>query len=796
MHLRFHAGLYVMTVLAATPLFAAHPQTVWTAAELSNLQRARTTTHAMLANHLTRYLDVNSGAVNGPYVGGYAMITRIMNRLTSNAVTQLQALCTASWNMDHDLRQPEALASAAIGYDVLYDLLTSTQRTACSNKIAAAASDLANSINGNIWWVEDLANNHNWVNFAALGLAGQALEGEHGSAATWQQMARNNFTRVKTIQDLASDGSWHEGIGYMEFGVSRPLFYWLGEIRRTNTTNDQTNLLRRLGTYILYQQAPNHTRIQVMTHGDWNWSRPAIVAILRWAARRFRDPHAQEAARRWDNEPRSTTGWLTRLEFAQDFALEYIAYDPAVSASAPGALDRYNFDQQSVFLRSSWGAGNTTPASDTIVVGFKAGVSGGRGNHDRMRSCTSGILNYGHDHTDDLSLWIYGKGGWLLPENVAYKLHPAQFDSTQNFDSTRWHNSILFNDAGQLGDDKSVSGEAIACGSSTPSWFWQREANISLVASTRHYALARADAQPCAPGSTACPKGKGLYPSTAGVQMLLRTVGLSRENGGFITLQDRILLGAAKTVEQTFHSLNPSGTYVDSSTGVPWLRLDNSTVAYDTTPTSSTVLGIRVISPAGASIATQSPLPKDTYWTPVDDDGLFGYVKIGAPSAASNIVFVEVLWPGAVSTWSSRPQVQPLDSSRPQRGFTVSTPAGPESWIYNLAGSTTAAGALTITGTTSNDVGVVRYTTSGVPVRMFVAGKARLLDQRGSRILLDTSPSTAAALEVAVNGARANLSSSASAKGASFYGPAITQVFVRGVAVTWTRSGSVVTVTQ
>jgi hypothetical protein len=67
----------LMTVPMAVPLFAGHPQTVWTATGLSNLQAVRTTTHATLADHLNKYLDANGGSVTGPYVGGYAMITRI-----------------------------------------------------------------------------------------------------------------------------------------------------------------------------------------------------------------------------------------------------------------------------------------------------------------------------------------------------------------------------------------------------------------------------------------------------------------------------------------------------------------------------------------------------------------------------------------------------------------------------------------------------------------------------------------------------------------------------------------------
>ena len=58
----------LMTVPMAVPLFAGHPQTVWTATGLSNLQAVRTTTHATLADHLNKYLDANGGSVTGPYV--------------------------------------------------------------------------------------------------------------------------------------------------------------------------------------------------------------------------------------------------------------------------------------------------------------------------------------------------------------------------------------------------------------------------------------------------------------------------------------------------------------------------------------------------------------------------------------------------------------------------------------------------------------------------------------------------------------------------------------------------------
>src|SRR5215203_2809070 len=119
---------------------ATHPQTVWDATELNRLRSVRTTTHAALA-------------------------TNLMNH------------CNAAWSDDEDLGQAADILNGAVGYDVLYDLLTSGQRTACLNKIAASAQDLANAADSGIWWTTDLVQNHNWINYAAIGVAGQALEG-------------------------------------------------------------------------------------------------------------------------------------------------------------------------------------------------------------------------------------------------------------------------------------------------------------------------------------------------------------------------------------------------------------------------------------------------------------------------------------------------------------------------------------------------------------------------------------------------------------------------------------------
>jgi hypothetical protein len=759
---------------------ATHPQTVWDATELNRLRSVRTTTHATLATNLRAYLDQHKGMpVAGSNVMGFAMMTRILGdqaQDTTNAITSLMNHCGAAWSTDRDLNQARDILNGAVGYDVLHDLLDAGQRSTCYNTIAASAQDLANAADGGFWWTTDLVQNHNWVNFAAIGVAGQALEGEHANAAHWQDIARTNFQKVKAVQDLVTDGGWHEGIGYMEFGLERSIAYWLGAVRR-GINDDKTRLLGRVGRYILYAQLPNQPRVHVMTHGDWNWSRPGLIAALRWAAKRFQDPYAQEAARRWDLDQR-----LTRVEFGLAYALEYAAYDPNVPSFSleQVPLDAYNEDQQSVILRSGWSYGKTSPSSDPIVVGFKAGVFGGRGNYERMRNCNppGGILNYSHDHEDDLGLWIYGKGGWSLPEAVAYNCCDP---TTSDFHSTPWHNTFLFDNQGQLGDNKTVvNEEAKSCGSTQPAWFYEREASMPLHASTDHYAFARGD-------------GSRLYPSTLNVTTLTRTVGLSRENGGFIALRDEVVLGTVRKIEQLFHSMTPSATNNNDS---PWLQLTNL---------NGSVLGVRVLypTPYDASIVTQlSNLWKEN----MDDDGHYGYVKVSPTTAQTSTTFLEVLWPTKAGEWGSRPNVQPLTSTEPWRGFSIPVGNSTESWIYNSSVTPTSGGDLTIQASSAYDIGIKRETSGGTLERLVVLGDqgGKLLDQNGTRVLLDLGTSygvpNRGVVEVAFtetpSGTRADLSGTSGIAGVKFYCPKVSEVRNKGTSVPYSTSGSTVLVWQ
>jgi len=823
---------------------ANHPQTVWDSSGLTALQSrtgaTTTTNQAMVSTLRTMVSAYDASKPVDTQIKGWAMAKKILGtdpnvalRDATAVVAALGTFCNRTWGSDRDSAEASDLIGGAVAYDVLYqDLLAAGAEgqatiNACRQKIAGAAQDLyacttPSGCGPSGFWTSDPTNNHHAVNYSAIGLAGQALAGEEsfvglsaGTAQSWQDAAEAAMYIVKQVQNLAADGSWHEGIGYMETGLVSPLYFHLGAIRRHVNpayvyTADKSNMLANLGEYLLRTQQPNNPHIFVMTHADWNWVRNGVAASLRWAARRFSNGYAAEAAARWDWQSRDT-----RPDFLSTYALEYVAYDPTVdplSSVQALPLDNYFSDQQSVVMRSSWDYGASPGGGDSIVVGFKAGVLGGRGLHEAIRyqwSCNglTTALNFGHDHIDDLGLWIYGKGGWQLPEHVAYKLHGVRtsspltyWDSSQNFDSTIWHNSLLFdNDIGQLGDDKSPTSESIVCGGSS-SWFWKREASMPLRATTDDYGFARAN-------------GTALYPESLNLQSLTRTVALSRE-GKFVVLQDQaqVLSGSAgHTVRQIFHSLNAAGT-TTSLDPQGWFRLDNATTAmpsFNGQPGSTTVLGVRVIGPSSAAVSARTPLtytpcinfydpaiypdtgPRwcakdkngveslDQYWSPVNDKPSFGIVEVSSGAPSTQIAFLELLWPTDSAGFADHPNVQPLGTP-PEAGFSVSLPAASESWIFNTTGATPfSVGPLSLLDGAQGSIAIVRYdgSTPPIPIRMAISGQGKLLDQNGVRTLVDLGTGRSGVLEVSIDGTGiATLSGTATMRGVVFYGPTVTQV--------------------
>jgi hypothetical protein len=787
----------------------AHPQVLFDAARLAQLRAARTTPqYALIHNFASAWLDwqgtrADKGAgADGYYssVGGYAVIAEIEQKRVSTALSYLTAFCQSAWSRDRDLMEASQLISASLAYDVLFNEpgFASIEPT-CKSKMVTAARDLLAGVQGGQWWWSDYMNNHNWHNTAALGLAGLALRGDatYGAeATTWRAATDADFATVSKAQAFITDGSWHEGAGYGQFGLSGQLLYWMGAERAGSTPNDDTPFVRNYARHLLALQHPNHPRTYALTTGDWNWPRPMDVAIFKWIARRFADPVSQEAGARWDLEgrPTATYGWLGRYDWAEAYAMEYVAFDPSIpafGAAVPLPVDTYNDDEGSFVMRSGWGAATSGSASQGLVAVLKNGYLGGKGNAQRMSSCAvapGSSLDIDHDHENDFGVYLYGQGGWLLPEATGYNCcgtgTPTDPDA---YHSSLWHNSVTFDGVGQLGDTKiSTGGLGIPCGN-VPAWFAQRQPSIPVHVSTTHFAIGQAD-------------GSRLYPASVGLTRALRMVVMDRETS-MVALNEEYTFapGVTRTVEQHFHAMKGS----TSAVAAPWLYLDNSVnpadAAAGTVNASNTVLGIKVLAPPqpAMSVGIQQSNQYAEWMSP---NGAYAHAVVSTGTKVESARFLELLWPTTTSGWASRPNAVALDPAKPHRGFSVPMGAGAEMLLANASGTVTSAGGLQIDGKTSTDVAVVRNDGTRITRLLFMAPSGgRLSDQNGARTLIDLR-NNPGVLEVAYDGAgNVELSGTASVMGVQFYSPnAIPSVTHDGAALCWSRVAAtgLVTVTS
>lgn len=739
---------------SAAPAAAAHPSTVFDANELAHLRATRDDpARAEISAAVRLVMDAQVGKpisnasvfgdvrVAGNALAGYAIAAEIFEEPTWREVARkslMNALNWSDWGFGEgdDLNRAHILMGAAVAYDVLYPVLSASERTSVRNRIATEAARFASAADNGVWWTTDFVQNHNWINFGALGVAGYALEGEDDRAAGFVSRAYANSQKLKAVFDLVTDGSWHEGLSYQQYGLAHVMPYWMASARRGANFADNA-MMRALGAHYLHVQLPANPRGFVTTNGDWTgWPGPAMAQNLRYAAKLFGDRKAQEAARRW-----AAGGTRSNAAFyAFNYALEFVAHDPKLAPAdlTKVPLDRYGDDQQVSVLRSGWGSGS-------IVLALKNGVLGGRGNYERIKDkgFPGGILNIGHDHVDDLGLWMYGDGEWLLPEVVGYNIGRTSGPKAW---MTEFHNSLLIGGRGQLGDERGGTHSATA-----HSWFFDREAHMPLTASTTGFAFARAD-------------GTRLYPASLGPQGITRTVALSRD--GYAVLRDTVQMSSAQSVEQVFHFMDKG-----SQSGA-WIRGETK---------NGRVVGLNVVAPASFSTSFQS-VTADKLNKQFEPDGSMTRVRIRPSSNAARTDFLEIVWPGRATTWEQRPQVRALQPSQPHSGAAITFATHTDRWLFAGGGSFEADGFAL-----NGDTALIRTGNDGSLQRVVLLGAGSISDADGSRTLIESTQSGVIEVDYGTDGlARV---SGTGTQDARILGDGVTDVRINGENATWRREG-------
>ncbi len=539
---------------------------------------------------------------------------------------------------DPDLNSGHFLFGVALAYDWLYDELTPDQRQRCRSRVEVEGRKVYEAMLRNVWWMPEHLQNHNWINTSSLGMAALAFEGELSfSTGPWLDAVKENLAKVQYVLDLIEGGGWHEGTGYLHYGLDSliPFSHALSRLKGgpdyadTRIVRDYPNLRRHM-----MPTSREHRREYVLWGDFSGFDNDNTLLPLFYAARKYRDEQSMWYAQRFiDGSTAGRTGFSSWPPGQRGMLLSAIFYDETVPATPPsdkGAawdLDYYSKDLSLWASRSGWADGGG-------MLALKAGVFGGRGNWDRMRvnGWPGGYINFGHDHGDDMGVYFFADGEWLTSRVPGYYI--GRNNGAPQANRTEFANSLLVDGQGQLGDG------IRDCWMSSCTWFWDRISSINLRGSTANFSFALA-------------AGSQLYPRSLGLEAFGRSVlFVDRE---IPVVRDVVRANSPRQFEILYHAMDGASRDGD------WLKLDAK---------NGRALGVKVVSPASfeVSMVGKNAVHLDKF----DPDGWMTSARIRPAARTTNAVFLTALVPQRSATWAGgRPTIEALDPADPGRGLSI-----------------------------------------------------------------------------------------------------------------------------
>jgi hypothetical protein len=324
-----------------------------------------------------------------------------------------------NWASDNDIGAAHSLFALSVTYDWLYDKLPSSLKKSVQASILKHAGIFYDLIRTNgIWWTRSPLQNHNYVNTAALAVAGIALYGETPRASKWLDAAKDNFDNVISL--LSTDGASHEGVSYWSYGTLWLLNYYMAVSPALGLDKvESSDFFKNTSIYRLYSSLPGFKY-------NLDYADSAIVdykgpgAILRCLASIFRDGRAQWLAAKIEEERNG------RPALWQDI----IWYDSSVKSVSPEDLPLFKWFDNLGFLitRSSW-------KDDAEMCFYKAGPPQG------FLAQSKKVYAGSHIHPDAGSYSL-----WLGREPI------VQDDGYVKGKLSSSHNLLTFGDLGQSGE--------------------------------------------------------------------------------------------------------------------------------------------------------------------------------------------------------------------------------------------------------------------------------------------------------------------------------------------------------
>lgn len=373
-----------------------------------------------------RLLDVSRRVLDRVYTLALLFRLDADSRWLNRARDELVAVAQFSdWNPSHFLDVAEMSHAFAIGYDWLYDALSSdeqsTVRGALIDKGLRAAQDAYASNNGRgAWWATD---RFNWNLVCNGGMLTAALAVADEAPELCADVIKHALAGLpRALGTYAPDGAWPEGPGYWSYATQYATLAFATLNSSLGGDFGITELpgLADTGGFIVHSIGPTGLTFNFADAGERLGDLPSLF----WLARRYDAPVLALDARAAAERSRSAAD-----------VIHYTAIGTPEDLDSLG-LDRRYTAANVAFLRSSW----SDPAA--VYVGFKGGDN---------------AVNHAHL---DLGTFVLDAQG----QRWAVDLGPDDYDLPEYFGKLRWtyyrlrtegHNTLVLN--GQNQDARAVA---------------------------------------------------------------------------------------------------------------------------------------------------------------------------------------------------------------------------------------------------------------------------------------------------------------------------------------------------
>lgn len=315
------------------------------------------------------------------------------------AVKELRAAAAfPDWNPSHFLDVAEMTHAFAIGYDWLYQDLSTEDRALFRQAITEKGLDEAIKIyQRHNWWTVAV---HNWNQVCNGGITLGALAIADEDPKRAEYIVKQSVESIQlAMASYAPEGGWAEGPGYWQYATSYNVYYLAGLETALGTDFGLSSLpgFDHAGDFRIYFQGPAGTFNYADAHPPAE-SAPEMF----WLAHRFSEPTFA-----WDELRHLTAGDRPK-------ALDLLWYQPA--GRSPGAahwpLRRMFAGVNVAFLRSDW------DSPDAFWIGIKGGDD--QANHSHLDLGSFVLDAHGVRWALDLGSDDYNMPGYFGKQRYTY----------------------------------------------------------------------------------------------------------------------------------------------------------------------------------------------------------------------------------------------------------------------------------------------------------------------------------------------------------------------------------------